>query len=49
VIKPVTNLWAEVWRRAQIAYYSRALAEIWPLHEDVPAIVHRLHYLRRAK
>ena len=46
-------------REASIAYYRWALAEIHPMHPDVPHIVHRLRdllaerhaapcYLRRA-
>lgn len=33
-------------REARIAYYRWALAEINPLHPDVPRIVHRLRSLR---
>ncbi|MCC2632145.1 MAG: hypothetical protein K0S48_31 [Ramlibacter sp.] len=43
---PVIDLWAAVRRRCQIAYYRWALAEISPLHEDVPMIVHRLRTLQ---
>lgn len=43
----ITALWAEAWRRWCLFYYGAALAQIDPLHEDVPRIVHRLNHLRR--
>jgi hypothetical protein len=34
-----------LWRRWQIVYFKWALAEIHPLHEDVPLIVCKLNIL----
>lgn len=34
-------------RHWQIFFYEWALAEISPLHDDLPYIVHRLNELRR--
>lgn len=49
MIRPVTALWAEAWRRACIAGLEWALSEIDPLNPDVPYIVHRLHFLKRQR
>jgi hypothetical protein len=45
-LQPVRDLLAEAWRRWCLFYYGAALAQIDPLHDDVPAIVHTLNHLR---
>lgn len=43
------NVFAPFIREIRLRYYRRALAEINPLHPDVPYIVHRLAELRRVR
>lgn len=47
-LTPVLRLWSEAVRRMRVAGFRWALAEMPPLHPDVPFVVRRLNELSRS-